>query len=68
MNFLATYMRRLYSTTSTTADSQSAASEKSAESNSSEGDKSGDSNEGQDAGKPVRGGVWLPFSFRMSFL
>lgn len=56
-------MRRLYSTTSTTADSQSPASEKLAESNSSEGDKSGKSNQGQDAGKPVRGGPvsWLSF-------
>lgn len=61
-------MRRLYSTTSTTADSQSPASEKLAESNSSEGDKSGKSNQGQDAGKPVRGGVWLPLAFLMGFL
>lgn len=61
------YMRRLYGTTSTTVDSQSPASERSAESNSSEGDKSGKSNQSQDAGKPVRGGVWLPLAL-MGFL
>ncbi|KAG7027404.1 Protein SCO1-like 1, mitochondrial [Cucurbita argyrosperma subsp. argyrosperma] len=63
INYLASYMRRLYGTTSTTPDSQTTASQKSAESNSSEGDESGKSNQSQDTGKPVRGGPvsWLSF-------
>lgn len=61
-------MRRLYGSTSTIADSQTPASDKLAEANSSEGDKSGKSNQSQDGGKPVRGGVWFPFSFLMRFI